>query len=321
MEKSTSNSADYNPPPWSRDTPLLQAIQSGNLQQIKDLLARRKNDESRKRFVNIGNIYNNTPLQYAIILNSSKSIKNDIIELLLDNGARVLPANATIILDNKSTINSENFSKLIKSIKPTDFDVSDEYGDTPLARAIAHSNYNLAMDIIKYGANVNYRGVNTMYQLQYPPIAQISGFYGMSPKSVKIFKALLDAGADIQFVDERNITISILDLLENHIKYYTSKNVENTVNPQTKNQVKMRNILLKFIQKKIAKDRSYMFNMMNVVTKRNNLPQIPDSILINMSLKNNPYPDYLVTHIANKRNKDRPELTSPSSSKSKSSSK
>ena len=157
------------------------------------------------------------------------------------------------------------YNILLKKIKKEDIDIKDEYGDTALMIAIKISNYAGSEILIKNGANVNTYNLSNENPLT----------IAVSRDSVKIFKLLLENGANLLSVDKNgnNIMHFLIDGCKEYDTFIDGKESYETYKKYYKIILKEHPELLSMKNKKgqtpsdMIKDKEY-FN--NFIPKRKN---------------------------------------------------
>lgn len=166
------NSLDKN-----NKTPLMWAIEKGFNASVKYLLA---NGANPNMLDNNGN----TALHLAI-----KSNKLPILKTLLESGSDSQTDSASLYpfpLDIFTLIKSAKKHK--RSGIKVDFEIKNKDGDTPLIYAVWKENLPIIKELIKFGADVNGKGIEGI-----TPLLVASSLC----KTAEIPQILIDAGANV----------------------------------------------------------------------------------------------------------------------------
>jgi ankyrin repeat protein len=148
--------------------------------------------------VNKLDMYKSMPIHWAV-----QEGNLEIVELLSKHGAAL----DVVDCEGQSPLyiaSSENHINIVKFLINQKVNLELNSGTTPLIIACCYNNYEIVIELLNAGANINFRDEDGRTPL----------FYAKLRNNQELVDLLIDEGASINLVDNYGINISDLDKVE-----------------------------------------------------------------------------------------------------------
>ena len=182
---------------------LIKAVKKGETEQVKELLAKGADVNAKDK----GSLWISIikylceaitdecflyPKDWTALMWAVGADHNEIVQLLLDNGANV---NVRAGILNMTalvwavTLKNKKAVQLLLDVKKIDVNTQDNIGETALMKAITNGDLEIVKSLIEKGADVN---IKAKYATGYTALMLAS----LEP-DIKIIKLLIKKGADV----------------------------------------------------------------------------------------------------------------------------